>query len=116
MGNHIDPSREPPSPRILRALLGDDVFARVVAVTFIHGSPTDTDVDRLGELPELKDLHLRGGDITDRGVALAARIPKLRALCLSDTSVTPDGISRLSDSAGLVSLTLYGPSITDSHL
>lgn len=115
-GNSIDYGRSPPGPKILRLAFGDDLFARVVTVSFLNPVVKASDLELLNRLPELKDVGIYGA-LSDRALSHISSIRKLRELVLSDTGVTADGLARLTaQSKSLQSLTLVGASITDGHL
>lgn len=114
-GEHID-AKAPPGPKLVRMVLGEDVFAHVEAVQFEERDTKDRDLTVLKELPELKDVSVWGPSVTDAGLAHVAAIPKLRGLALTDTRVTADGLRQLSQANELVYLALHGASVTDATL
>ena len=111
----INPSNAPTGSELVRAVLGDDIYATVNAVLF-YNPTTDADITDLHKLANLLDVSISGPGITDKSIDDLLRINKLRSLNLSDTSITPDGLSRLSASKTLQHLTLYGATVTDAHL
>ncbi len=52
---------------------------------------TDELVERLRDMPNLRELDLDGTAITDKSLALIATLPKLRSLRLAGTKITDDG-------------------------
>ncbi|HEY2411169.1 MAG TPA: hypothetical protein VGI40_02945, partial [Pirellulaceae bacterium] len=114
-GRHGDKRSSPRGPWLVRALLGQDIYASVAQVFFLK-SIVDDDVARLPDLPRLKYVIVDGPGITDHGIEHLLRVRKLRGLNLSETSVSADGLRRLRDAAELEELCLYGAGTTDEQL
>jgi hypothetical protein len=87
----VDPDTEPPLPKWLRNLLGDDFWA----------SPTVASVNNDGalevaaRLPTLQTLILGGEKITDAGMRHLKDLPVLKSLVVFDTRVTDAGLAHL---------------------
>ena len=60
---------EPPAPRWLRQLLGDDLFCSVLSVVIEDQQFTDTGLIDVAGLTNLEDLNLSGTQVTDAGLA-----------------------------------------------
>jgi internalin A len=113
--------RDPPGPKFLRYLLGDDSFAQVVWVDTWGslGSTTsgeDSDLERLAGLPELNSLSLHSAGFTDEGIPHILNLVSLRQLALHDTRITNGGLERLSAHQSLSGLRLYGATVTDETM
>ena len=110
---------QPPGPRALRWLLGDDAFAHVDAVEFGWLSltpPTSVDASLFLELPKLKAITLIGVPVTDNHVTTAAKAPHLRSLVLAgseESKVSREAIESLATANELRSLRLSNEWLTD---
>ena len=64
------------------------------------GNPdvTDETLERLLEMPRLRELTLNDSQVSDAGLAILARLPALEALRLARTKVTPEGLERFLES------------------
>lgn len=119
----ITPAREPGGPKWLRALLGENFFARVVSVE------CDCEVPRSGqtrhsaylapdELKLLKDflgllnLRISGTGSTDDNLQIISSLKRLTSISL-DGSFTDKTIGRVSGLKRLKSVTLASNNITD---
>ncbi len=104
----------PPGPKIVRMVLGDDVFAHVESVsffTFEFQPAKELDPQLLLELPELKAVCLTYGQVNDEWLRCVSRAPKLRFLTLlgySDGTTTSSGLAQLQSATSLESLSLHG--------
>ena len=131
----------PRGPQLLRLVLGDDAFARVEQVSFIHDATlTPADFEAFNNLPQLRCLDLSGWKVDDEGLRRMSAIRNLRdlalsgdkisndgldglrslttlrGLSLSDTRITMNGLAQLPFASQLQYLTLYGATVTDSTL
>ena len=86
---------EPPGPRWLRSLIGDDYFARVEIVMLWDPSTGDRHLEPVRELKHVKKLYLTGTQITDAAVPLLEQMQTLEILSLRDTLVSENAKSRL---------------------
>ena len=111
----FDKSPTPTGSRLTRYLLGNDIYATVIHVSF-NRPTTDEQVQALGKLENLTDLAIFGPEVTDKSVDDLLSLSKLRSLSMSSTLITPAGLARFSNLKRLQSLTLYGDTITDEHL
>ena len=111
----VNPAKTPVGSKLVRTMLGDDIYATVNVVSF-YNPTTDADIKDLHKLANLLDVSISGPGITDECIDDLLRINKFRSLNLSDTSITPEGLARLSASKTLQHLTLYGNTVTDAHL
>ena len=102
---------EPPVPTWLRSLLGDAFFSNVVSVTVSDdfsaglfptteaepedrgsGNPTDTLLESLKALKQLRKLQLAQTNVTDVGLAHIKGLTGLEELDLRDTKITDAGL------------------------
>lgn len=130
---------EPPGPKWLRRILGDQFFARVSIVSY---PPRATDADlehldgirhltelgigasttslagraRIWNRHELTSLGLRSTSITDEEIAQAAALTKLENLDLSNTPVTDRVVDTLQRLPALKSWGLDGTLVSDSTI
>jgi hypothetical protein len=86
---------EPPGPRWLRRLLGDDFFANVAYV--IHLSATDSDLTQVTAFTHLEALEMYRSEVTDSGIIQLAKCSELRYLGIRRTKVTTDGVKKLQE-------------------
>ena len=89
----------------------DDVWVRklqrykTLEVAWLDGSRlTDTGIESLASLPNLKTLQLAQADITDTGIKSLPRLTKLTELGLGETQITDAGLSTLGSLTNLKSL------------
>jgi hypothetical protein len=109
---------KPPSPAIVRWLLGEDAFAEVAYVQLwdFNTRLTDDDLQILHSFPALKSVLVHGAGISDVGAEHLARISKLEGLSLGSTSVTADGIKQLAMSTRLKGISIIGPNTNDATI
>ncbi len=130
---------QPPGPKWLRSLLGDDLFTAVAVVQFqrkvtdagleplerlpyVHTlglSATQTTDAALKHLRGLKQLHtlvLDGTQVIDAGLGHLKGLAQLRVLWLSNTRVTDAGLERLKGLTKLEELKLDNTQVTDAGL
>lgn len=110
------PNARPPGPAFLRKVLGDDFFARVVAVHFRMPTVTDPALEPLRRLPNLRSLQISCARVTDVAAEYAAGQPQLRWLALSDTPITDAGMRRLLALRNLDMLYISRTRITSAGL
>ncbi len=104
------------APEYFRGLFGADKvrgFEQVTSVTFMQGTGDDRVLSRIGRLPEVNLLDLRGTWVTDEGLLHLEELGKLRTLTLAKTAVTDDGVAQLANIRSLESLDLTSTTITD---
>jgi hypothetical protein len=112
----IDTTRPPVGSKLVRSLLGDDIYATADVVIFDKGGNSDADLVGLHKLSGLREVALDGPGFTDACIDELLKIAKLRILNLLDTAITPEGLQRLGACGSLESLSLYGRSISDAHV
>ena len=92
-------SPEPPGPRWLRDLVGQDYFITPSGASLVDN--TVSDVSQLRHLPELRQLVLRAEELAD--ISPLAELQKLRALyleCHSNCDLSP--LRELGELRGMV--------------
>ena len=87
MYKHESGGSEPPGPRWLRSLLGDDFFAGVV----LAHVTTDAGMEHLKALTQLQRLWLSYTRVTDGGLEHLKGLTQLQWLSLWDARVTDAG-------------------------
>ncbi len=126
-------TKEPPGPRWLRELIGDDYFQAVTEVHLRGRKVTDSDLrwisslpnittllvmrtsisdaslSRIGELSQLKNLILRDNKITDQGLSQLYRLCHLEQLNVINTLVTSEGVTRLKNEVGQIRIHVEEP-------
>jgi len=94
-GNPL-PGAGPPGPAWLRNLLGEDILARVVYVSFFRSSSvTDAGLERLKGLTQLQELYLGVTQVSDAGLEHLKGLTQLQQLYFFDTKVTDEGVKKL---------------------
>ncbi len=78
----------PPGPKWLRDLLGDDFFARVVVAQSIRGEVTDSDLEPIKQLSDLRMLEIGDTGVTDDAVGILKGLTKLEYLGIGGTKIT----------------------------
>lgn len=101
---------QPPGPRWLKNVLGEDFFAVAVGVNFQFEPQRagDAETEHIARLPELETLDLEKTRLTDLGLARLGRLRKLRWLSLRKTPVSGAGIAELRNLTVLQHLDLRG--------
>ena len=103
---------EMPGPAWLRSRLGDDWFRRPIWVT----ATTDMSANQVGDLPDILELTISHGPITDAGLARLGGLRNLRDLNVSGTWITDAGLDNIRDLKALHDLNLSDTKITDEGL
>ncbi len=146
MGGKHRTVQSPPGPWLLRRILGDAFFVRVVAIDYtfreVSGDPasdsldlaplqafpeidsldleacnvTDKDLWRLPTLKRLERLYLGWNPITDRGLVHLGKLTALKELDLQHTHVTDDGLRHLGLLHGLERCVLNHTAVSDDGL
>jgi hypothetical protein len=104
-------------PEWLRSLVGDDFFQTVNSVDLNLTKVTDSDLENLDGLGQLKHVSLFGADkITDAGLGHLERMSQLLKLNLAFTKVGDAGLEHIKGLNQLEDLSLTGTNITDDGL
>jgi hypothetical protein len=124
---------QPPVPRWIRSLMGDDFFQDVVAVEVTTNEElaslkifpqlhtlvidasrvTDDGLNQIEQLPQLTDLFISGPGVTDRGLEHMKYLTNLRRLGLPLTNITDNGLNHLSCLSQLRELNIHYTKVTD---
>jgi hypothetical protein len=154
----VIPSAEPPGPKWIRDLLGDDFFCSVTAVVFYQDQDSksyhvsnrcmanlqefpdleelkilflrdqgksvrhipiefsDTAMQSIGKLRNLKILWIMGPEITDARLEHLKNLDQLQELSLFGMQITDDGLLNLKKMTSLNKLYLASTEITDSGI
>ena len=109
-----EPAREPPGPKWLRDLMGDEYFQEVVCVR-LQGPATNDDLALIADLDEVRILMLDGSSgVSDRGLEHVGKLHELDTLWLGGTSITDGGLRHLCGLRKLERLDLQVAGITDA--
>jgi Leucine-rich repeat (LRR) protein len=109
-------------PRLawLRNLLGDDFFMDGYQVDFGIMQPypvvTDSDLEHLVWMSQLRKLNLDGAQITDAGLEHLKVLTQLEGLMLGRTKITDAGLQHIGGMKRLEGLCLENTQITDAGL
>jgi hypothetical protein len=119
------PKAQEPRPTWLRNLLGDDLFAGILSVSFDRPNVTDylgsTNVTDAGlrhvkGLPDLQYLILIDSQVTDKGLQDLEGLTQLEGLWLDNTQVTDKGLEHVKGLTQLETLALRNTRVTDAGL
>jgi len=108
--------QEPPGPKWLRALLGDDIFANVSEVDIRHDHVDEQTLARVATLPAVLTVMIQSGQISDGGLAHLAKMNTLQQVDLYSSGLSDASVAQLSKIKGLKYLTVESPQITDVGL
>jgi hypothetical protein len=108
---------EPPGPKWLRRIFGDDFFEEVEQIQIYNDQANDDTVALIAKLPRIRSLIVRSNAITDKGVASLAGAGELEALELSSANVTASGYANLKGLRKLMAISFRkNPTAEDSWL
>jgi hypothetical protein len=135
----VTPGAEPPFPRWLLRLTGEDFFREVtevelpysiddrgvyVALGRLHGvrllevydmELADADLAAIGGLVRLEALRVfNPNDVTDHGIARLTGLHRLKTLIVISPKVTADGLARLAELRDLENLQIFGSQVTEA--
>ncbi len=110
------PRAQPTTPVWLRKSLGDDFFRAVTTVDLSGTQVTDTGLECLRGLNNLKELYLGGNVVTDAGLEHLKGLTSLERLGLNVTQVTDAGLEHLKGLTSLESLDLDQTEVSDAGL
>jgi hypothetical protein len=102
---------EPPGPRWLCRLLGDEAFSSVESIYWfedglVKDTCNDQDLAAWRMLSSLESIAVGSDKISDKGLQNLAQLPKLEFLELDSPKITAQGIDALSQSPNLKFLQL----------
>jgi phosphate/sulfate permease len=110
------PGAKPQGPPWLRMLLGDDIFVSVTEVDLSGSRVSDTGLERLEGLPQLRKLWLTGTEVGDVGLQHLEGLTQLGALYLGGTKVGDAGVEHLKGLTQLKELSVWCTRVTDAGL
>ena len=108
--------QEPPGPKWLRSLLGDDIFADVKEVDIHHDHVTEQTLAWIATLPAVHTLYMESGRISDSGLANLAKMSTLQQVDLYSPGISDSSLAQLAKIEGLKALTVESPQLTDVGL
>jgi len=85
-------------------------------VHFYSTANSDSWVNRLAGMPEIRSLTFESTDLTDHGVSIIAQLPNLEKLTVYGGSTSNAGLESLSQNQSLRTLHLVNVDISDSGL
>jgi hypothetical protein len=107
---------EPPGPKWLRNIVGDDFFAEVVHIQIVNDRAPDDIVAKIAKLPNLRGLFLNSDGLTDNGLDHLSRSKTIDSLGFGSSTVTDVGLGHLKKMAQLKELSIARAEITDAGL
>lgn len=107
---------EPPGPKWLRALLGEDFFAALVWMEINDPRVSDETIALVSTLPDLKELHIRSDQLSDRGLGHLAGLKTLKYLNLVGRQITDNGLEQIAKFKQLKGLDLNAEKVSDDGL
>ncbi len=112
----LDPSAESKVPKVIRDIVGDDLFHRVVAIESA-GSINMNDLARFRHLKHLAVLSEKEGRLTNEMLSSFARLGGLRSIYIEDGhGLTDSALKSLAKLTKLESLTIKGGDFSDLGL
>jgi internalin A len=109
--------RVPEKDQVLRPLARVDCLRRFKHLVQLDiAELTDEELGVFIQLPQIRDLTVRGDGITDRGVKTLAGLGNVTTLFLQDTPVTDEGMNELVRMKQLERLDLFETRVTDAGL
>lgn len=100
--HHVDP----PGPKWVRLILGDDFFVEVTQIQLYTDEVNDATLAVIAKLPRIDSLIVKSDGVTNKGLAVLAHANGLMAVDIRSANVTAAGYLQLKDLASLRSLIL----------
>ncbi len=97
-------------------LLGDDYFGTATMVYSDQQGFTDSDLEHVSHLRDIKQLYLPGTSVTNQGLGNLTELHRLEELGLENTRITDAGLAKLGTLKCLRRLILTGTRVTDSDV
>ncbi len=107
---------EPPWPKWLVKVLGQESFGHVVMVDLIVKDADDALMTQIGSLDHLEHLTLNTRKMTREGFAQLEKLTGLEVLHLPNQQFTDDDLRHLTGMTKLKELTLIGPGVSNTGL
>jgi hypothetical protein len=106
--------QQPPGPKWLRGIVGDEYFQDVVEVVWADRKVQSDDLRWLPDLPKLNHVNLSFSNVDDDGLAYLAEITTLKHVLLEQCSrVTDRGLAHLANLENIEELALMSTNCTD---
>jgi hypothetical protein len=105
-----------PEPTWLRRLVGDDFLADVTQVYFGKTQATNSAIEQIKGLTQLRGVFLENTHITDAGLEYIEGLAQLEVLWLNETATTDAGLVHLKNLTQLLNLSLDKTLVTDTGL
>ena len=129
VGGNLTKGAEPWAPRVLRSMLGDEIFQEIEQVSLVYDDSSGTRYDNkdftthddlLAQLTSqsgIKTLLLHGTQATDEGLKHIGKMTSIEALYFWDaTSITDAGVAHLAGLKNLKRIHISRSQITDKSL
>jgi hypothetical protein len=97
-------------------LTGLDDRGNVVTINVAATPFGDDEMQYLGHLPKLKELHIAATNVTDAGMAHVRQLVHLEELYISKCAVSDAGLAHVAGLSRLRSLNIYGTQVTSVGL
>jgi hypothetical protein len=107
---------ETSTPPWLRELFGDDFFCDVTVIWSIGGRVTDSTLEHLKGVNNVRTLHVPLNPITDNGLEHIRGLKTLTTLTLFGAQITDAGLEHLNGLNNLQTLSLNDTQVTDAGL
>ncbi len=109
---------EPPGPKWLRRLIGQDYFQKVAWISTFDAEDkiSAEGMTHLAELPYIELLHLNNSNISDPSLQYLRELSRMTNLVLAENDITDAGLSNLKDLRQLETLGLSGNRIEGEGL
>ncbi len=114
--NNLVGNARPPEAIWLCKLFGDDFFATITAVSLRGREISDTALERLTGLNQLRALYLAKTNVTDAGLEHVKGFTALHELWIAETPVTGAGLKHLKGLTQLQRLLLDRSQVSDAGL
>jgi len=88
----------------------------VTSINLAEKKFSDTDLQKLTPLTELRELNLYGTQISDSGISAITDLQNLTELELSYTAISDEGLAQLTTLKNLKQLFLHGTKVTDGGI
>jgi hypothetical protein len=110
------PPPEPPGPKWLRNLIGDEFFVEVLQIELHTDQANDETIALIAKLPRMDSLVVTSNSITDKGMAHLAQATSLLAWDIKSDHITPSCLSYLHGLPKLITVVLRSAKADDSWM
>ena len=93
-----------------------DERGEIVAIDVAATSFGDAEMQHLGQLPTLRELHAAATQVTDAGMVHVSKLPQLRELYLAKCNVSDAGLAHVAGLKRLQAINIYGTQVTTAGI